>query len=107
MEAAGVQVNHFSLLVLRGPWWSPDEVFASSVNNSCSSRIPEEATMKATFGVFYDGSPNSQKALEQSLFMLQGFPEGTLHLCICVNQPNIDPPFGYLPSEAEGRGQLL
>lgn len=57
--------------------------------------------MKGHFGLFFDGSASSQKALDQALFLMEGKPHASLHILHCVPLPNIDPPFGFLADEAE------
>lgn len=46
--------------------------------------MAEQATH---FGILYEGSDLSQKALEQCLFLMEGKKHCYLHICTCIDQP--------------------
>ncbi len=48
-------------------------------------------------GLLYDGSEQSKKALKQALDLLHPHKDAILHVLTCVEKPETDPPYGYLP----------
>lgn len=49
------------------------------------------------FGLLYDGSEMSKKALNDCLVLAPRYMKTSLHVCTCVDSPQVGPPFGYLP----------
>jgi len=55
-----------------------------------------------SLGVFYDFSETSKNALNSAIqFTTRQLSETTIHVCVCVERPPTDSPWGSLPDEAD------
>eukprot|EP01124_Arcella_intermedia_P033289 TRINITY_DN7940_c0_g1_i1.p1 TRINITY_DN7940_c0_g1~~TRINITY_DN7940_c0_g1_i1.p1 ORF type:complete len:311 (+),score=68.49 TRINITY_DN7940_c0_g1_i1:49-981(+) len=53
------------------------------------------------FGIFYDFSPSSEFALECVINLFPTHPKAKLFICVCVERPQTDSPWGKFTSEAD------